>query len=325
MKARNAFLFMLVCGLAGSVTSAWFEHGSDASRNSSGTYSLPSSVNPVVTGTTITSNWGNTTLNDVATELTNSLDRSGRGAMLAPLLGTAGSASFPAFSFSAEPNSGLYRNASTDVRFAVGGSDVLKLSSAGLVVPAPTGGSSAGGLTVTGGPTNGSGLIATGTGSGLGVFATGGASGPGGEFTGGASGAAGVIAAGTGGGAGLQASSATGPGISTSGSPGIAVTSGGVIIGAGGASVTGAYGSSGVSLTWSPSTTTAGANSVSSATIGGAQTGSVCDDSVPNATSACFVIVCSVSSSSTVSFRAFNNCGTTQTPPGAMNVRVWNF
>jgi hypothetical protein len=47
------------------------------SRNGSGTYSLPSG-NPVVTATTITSTWANTTLNDIATALTGSLAADGQ-------------------------------------------------------------------------------------------------------------------------------------------------------------------------------------------------------------------------------------------------------
>ena len=39
------------------------------SRNGSGTYSLPAG-NPVVTATTITSTWANTTLSDIANALT---------------------------------------------------------------------------------------------------------------------------------------------------------------------------------------------------------------------------------------------------------------
>jgi hypothetical protein len=49
------------------------------SRNGSGTYNLPAG-NPVVTATTITSNWANTTLNDIATALTNSLAADGQTA-----------------------------------------------------------------------------------------------------------------------------------------------------------------------------------------------------------------------------------------------------
>jgi hypothetical protein len=47
------------------------------SRNGSGTYSLPSG-NPVVTATTITSTWANTTLGDIATALTGSLAADGQ-------------------------------------------------------------------------------------------------------------------------------------------------------------------------------------------------------------------------------------------------------
>ena len=47
------------------------------SRNGSGTYSLPAG-NPVVTGTTISSTWANTTLNDIANALTGSLAADGQ-------------------------------------------------------------------------------------------------------------------------------------------------------------------------------------------------------------------------------------------------------
>lgn len=53
------------------------------SRDGSGNYTLPAGVNPVVAATTITDDWANTTLQDVATALTDSLDRQGRGAPLA--------------------------------------------------------------------------------------------------------------------------------------------------------------------------------------------------------------------------------------------------
>jgi microcystin-dependent protein len=47
------------------------------SRNGSGTYILPVG-NPVVTGTTISSNWANTTLSDMATALTGSVAADGQ-------------------------------------------------------------------------------------------------------------------------------------------------------------------------------------------------------------------------------------------------------
>ena len=51
------------------------------SRNGSGTYNLPAGVNPVVTGTSIASNWANTTLNDIAGALTGSLAADGQTPM----------------------------------------------------------------------------------------------------------------------------------------------------------------------------------------------------------------------------------------------------
>lgn len=47
------------------------------SRNGSGVYNLPAG-NPVVTGTTITSSWANTTLSDMATALTGSIAADGQ-------------------------------------------------------------------------------------------------------------------------------------------------------------------------------------------------------------------------------------------------------
>lgn len=47
------------------------------SRNGSGIYNLPTG-NPVVTGTTITSNWANTTLSDISTALTGSVAADGQ-------------------------------------------------------------------------------------------------------------------------------------------------------------------------------------------------------------------------------------------------------
>lgn len=50
------------------------------SRNGSGTYSLPAG-NPVVTGTTISSTWANTTLSDIANALTGSVASDGQTTM----------------------------------------------------------------------------------------------------------------------------------------------------------------------------------------------------------------------------------------------------
>ena len=54
------------------------------SRNGSGTYTLPAG-NPVVTGTTITTTWANTTLNDIASSLTGSVAADGQTPMTGAL------------------------------------------------------------------------------------------------------------------------------------------------------------------------------------------------------------------------------------------------
>ena len=105
-----------------------------ASRNSSGTYTLPTG-NPVVSGTTITSTWANATLGDIKTELTDSLSRSGKGGMTAPLRCAPGSASAPTYSWTAETASGLYRNGAGDIRMAVGSADAQTWSGYGATVP----------------------------------------------------------------------------------------------------------------------------------------------------------------------------------------------
>lgn len=121
-------------------------------RNSSGNYTLPAG-NPVVTGTSIDTSWANGTMNDIANALTDSLDRTGKGGMLAPLPFVDGSVVAPAVSFTTEPGSGLYRAGSSDVRIAVIGTDSVTFKPGKLgvgVVPANTFDvSSAGATTVT--------------------------------------------------------------------------------------------------------------------------------------------------------------------------------
>lgn len=99
-------------------------------RNSSGVYTLPAG-NPVVTATTITSAWANATMPDLGSEMTNSLDRSGRGGMLAFLRGVDGTVSVPAFSFTNEPTTGFWRSGAGVLNVTVGGSSVGSFQSGG--------------------------------------------------------------------------------------------------------------------------------------------------------------------------------------------------
>ena len=97
------------------------------SRDASGNYTLPVG-NPVVTDTVIESNWANDTMSDVKTEITNSLDRQGKGGMLAPLKGTDGTKAAPAFSFTNAFSTGFYRAGTNDVRLSLNAIDFLKVT-----------------------------------------------------------------------------------------------------------------------------------------------------------------------------------------------------
>ncbi len=224
-----------------------------ASRNSGGTYSLPAG-NPVVTGTTISTTWANNTLNDVATETTNSLDRNGRGGMLAPLALSNGTSGAPSLTFTSEPTSGLYRAASNDLRMQVASTYIQKWSATGTIIPG-VGANTPLTVTAVSGTTNaviatgsagGSGAVLTGGITGAGVSAQGGAtSGPGVYSVAGGGNSNGVITTGSGSASGINATGgATGPG-------GTFLAGGGT---ASGVNATGTGGGAGVAGTGGPNT-----------------------------------------------------------------------
>jgi hypothetical protein len=101
-------------------------------RASNGVYTLPAAGNPVVTGTTISSTWANTTLEDIADAMTDSLSRSGVGGMLAPLLLDDGAVGSPALSFSTDTNTGFYRTGADAMAFTANGANVLGVDTTGI-------------------------------------------------------------------------------------------------------------------------------------------------------------------------------------------------
>lgn len=224
MRARLRILGFVLGVFAGVVASRLEPGDAYASRNSGGTYTLPAG-NPVVSGTTITSTWANNTLNDIGTELTNSLDRTGRGGMTGQLKLSNGSSSAPAATFSSELTSGLYRAGSNDLRMQVASTTREKWTSTGVEFPTEP-------VTFTGPPDAGPAIIATGASNastpsdpdsdarGAAILATGGASYGPGLFARGAAGAPGVVAIGGSGGAGIYAAGGSGnsAGISAVGS-----------------------------------------------------------------------------------------------------------
>jgi len=98
-------------------------------RNVSGTYSLP--LPPVVANTVIQAAWGNTTTDDIAQGITDSLDRQGRGGMIAPFRLTDGTVLQPAFAFTAETGTGLYRESAGILSVTVMGVKVGQFAAAG--------------------------------------------------------------------------------------------------------------------------------------------------------------------------------------------------
>ena len=112
------------------------------SRNGSGTYSLPAG-NPVVTGTTISSAWANTTLTDISSALTQSVAADGQ----TPVTG----------------NIAMGNNKLTGLGVGTTSGDSVEFSQLGALLVSPT---ITGDLTVTGNGTfQGTGyvLVAKGT------------------------------------------------------------------------------------------------------------------------------------------------------------------
>lgn len=78
-------------------------------RNGAGVYTVPAIINPVVANTPIMDTWANPTMADLAQGVTDSLDRYGRGTMLAALQLVDGAAATPGLAFSSETSTGMYR------------------------------------------------------------------------------------------------------------------------------------------------------------------------------------------------------------------------
>jgi hypothetical protein len=99
-------------------------------RDSNGNMTL---AKPAFTsGTNIVSADVNSDLSDIATEITDSLSRSGKGGMTAPLRVADGTVGAPTLSFTNETGTGLYREGAGDARMTVGGTAKSKWTSAGF-------------------------------------------------------------------------------------------------------------------------------------------------------------------------------------------------
>lgn len=164
-RAALAFTVILL-GLLGGMLATGI---ADASRSASGTYSRPTGQ-PVVTGTSITSTAFNTYTADMATEMTDSLSRSNKGAMLAPLSLANGSQSAPALTFGTDSDTGCWRVGANDMACGAGNTKAIEWTASAVTIPLAT--THSGTLAVTstfsvngGGFTGGGGFQYTGQGT----------------------------------------------------------------------------------------------------------------------------------------------------------------
>lgn len=105
-------------------------------RNGSGTHSLPTG-NPVVAGTAADPVAFNATMSDISAEITDSLSRSGKGGMSAPLVVTAGSAAAPSIAPTGDADTGIYAPAANEIGITTGGTQRVKVSSSALTSAQP--------------------------------------------------------------------------------------------------------------------------------------------------------------------------------------------
>ena len=103
-------------------------------RDSSGNYTLPVG-NPVVTGTTIESGWCNSTMEDIANALTDSLSRTGQGAMQVPIYFANGTENNPSITFTNAPTYGVwYDSINSQMSLSGGGVKGLSIGAGGEVI-----------------------------------------------------------------------------------------------------------------------------------------------------------------------------------------------
>lgn len=102
-------------------------------RDSGGTYTRPAGQ-PVVSGSVIDAAVFNTLTADVAAEMTDSLDRSGKGPMLAPLALPNGTEVLPALTFASATTTGIYTDG--DLVITQGG-DLARFSQSGTTLQGP--------------------------------------------------------------------------------------------------------------------------------------------------------------------------------------------
>lgn len=234
-----------------------------ASRNSSGT--MVQINGPYTSGSVISSSVVNARFSDIETEITNSLDRSGRGAMTGQLQLASGTVTTPGLGFSSNTGDGLYRIGANNPGFAVNGSKRQEWNTTGTLVTGTLGA------------------------SGISTFATGGTKlaidgATVGSFAGLWAGAAATTPSTTNyfiksdGSADTTVNSPTTLNFNIAGSGKASVTSGGLIIGSTGTAISASYYGT---TSWTPGSIGAGSNATTTIALTGASAGAPCSIALP--------------------------------------------
>lgn len=100
-------------------------------RNSSGVYSLP--VSAFVSGTAIIAADMNSNLSDIASALTGSLALNGVSTMTGQVVGYAGAAATPSYTFSGATDSGFYLSGTDEMSYSANGTQAIKFNADGTV------------------------------------------------------------------------------------------------------------------------------------------------------------------------------------------------
>ncbi len=102
-------------------------------RNGSGTYSK---VNTFVAGNSITASGHNQNWDDLVAEMTNSVAADGQTPITGTLKGANGTAALPSYTFTSDPNTGVYRHGADELGFTTGGTVAAHFDSAQKFWPA---------------------------------------------------------------------------------------------------------------------------------------------------------------------------------------------
>lgn len=102
------------------------------SRDASGNYTLPNDSSAMAANTLADVSEVNGNFADLATELQDSLSRSGKGAMLAALKAVAGTLAAPGITFDGDTDTGIYRSATNTMVLVAAATAIATITASGI-------------------------------------------------------------------------------------------------------------------------------------------------------------------------------------------------